>query len=225
MSQVLDQLDEQSEACLADYVKLVRDAGSPDPQIPTREAQTILRESGKTADDLRRDVKLFHDRQKWVEQLDQGDESRRRVAEIDRLCERKKEELEAARRKFRKEVDEFRQEQRDRQSEVIASHSARDLLQRRHYDESIASSLAELAERRKANSGGRVFELLASKQEYLERLEAKSEAGELVGTDRFQLSDVRKEVARLEERCDELAAESNEINSEIARLEALRMAP
>ena len=77
MSQVLDQLDEQSEACLADYVKLVRDAGSPDPQIPTREAQTILRESGKTADDLRRDVKLFHDRQKWVEQLG-GKQFRRR---------------------------------------------------------------------------------------------------------------------------------------------------
>lgn len=49
--------------------------------------------------------------------------------------------------------------------------------------------------------------------------------GKLTTEDRFQLSDIQKEVESLSERCDELAAEMNEIKREAAVLETRRLTP
>lgn len=60
---------ERRETAIEEYGRLVRDLGDDSPRDDHDEIEAILRETGKTVDDLAEDVADLRQRRQWAEQL------------------------------------------------------------------------------------------------------------------------------------------------------------
>ncbi len=211
---------------LAGFAELVRDTGSDSPQTTIQHREQILDRAGKSGEDLDAAVELYRQRQGWVNDREVGEFAKARVVGIanEILADVEAAKVDKLERQERR--TKLRDEEAGETRKMIAANSATQLLRERHYDDSIATTLADLVERRKAVAPDvqRLGERLTRREARLESLRERK-AEEFTRDQHHELRDLEREVENSTERLEELSAELQKINDEFDRLEARRLAP